>query len=126
MNSRIDILLTGNNLDPEAKCWVEVKNVTLLTDDTVRFPDAVTERGRKHLGELVECVRAGDRGVMFYLVNRPEGLVFRPATDIDPAYGEALAEAYKQGVEILAYRAASTLTGIAIGIESRCIWRNKL
>ncbi|HKJ89041.1 MAG TPA: DNA/RNA nuclease SfsA [Gammaproteobacteria bacterium] len=109
-NSRIDILLE----DPErGPCHVEVKNCTLLAPDgLVRFPDAVTERGRKHLDELMELSANGGRAVMFFLVNRPDGAGFGPADHIDPAYGKRLREAAEAGVELLAYRTRATPEGI--------------
>jgi len=100
--SRIDLLLE----DPgQPSCYVEVKNCTLLAGDgRVRFPDAVTERGRKHLDELVEIAAAGGRAVMCFLVNRADGRGFGPADHIDPGYGRRLREVVEAGVELLAYR----------------------
>ena len=112
VNSRIDILLS---CPQKGLCYVEVKNTTLLEDDVVLFPDAVSERGLKHLQELSQMVRDGHRAVMFYLVNRAEGTHFTPATKIDPAYSKGLSEALKAGVEVLAYRANHTLEGTSIG-----------
>jgi sugar fermentation stimulation protein A len=89
-----------------ALCYVEVKNVTLVEEDgCYYFPDSVTERGRKHLLELMECVRQGQRAVMFFCIQRSDGSVFKPAAHIDPAYAETLKEAQQAGVELLAYRA---------------------
>lgn len=104
--SRIDLLLEGG---PGPRCWVEVKNTTLLDGDAktgvVRFPDAVTERGLKHLGELVRLRAAGDRAVIFFLVNRSDGAAMGPADRVDPAYGAGLRDASRAGVEIVARRA---------------------
>jgi sugar fermentation stimulation protein A len=104
-NSRIDVLLEGAERPP---CLVEVKNVTLKRgtgpDDAVQFPDAVTQRGAKHLIELSEAVRQGSRAVMLYLVQRGDGGVFTIAADIDPNYAKALGEAVAAGVEVLCYR----------------------
>ena len=101
-NSRIDILLEKE----DQKCYVEVKNVTLVDDEGYyTFPDARTERGFKHLQELTEMVREGHRAVMFYLVQRSDGSGFRPAVHIDPAYAEGLKTAVNAGVETLVYRA---------------------
>ena len=103
--SRIDLLLErGPETSPE-RCWVEVKNVTLTCDGRALFPDAVTERGRKHLRELSIRVAVGDRAVMLYVVQRADAREFGPADDIDPAYGAALREAVAAGVETLCYRA---------------------
>ena len=106
--SRIDIYLEDSRkvLKP---CYVEVKNVTLLGDNCILFPDAVTTRGQKHLDELTEMVKKGFRSVMFYLINRPEGAYFKVADHIDPSYAQKLIEAENSGVELLAYRAHSDL-----------------
>jgi sugar fermentation stimulation protein A len=110
-SSRIDLLLE----DGPRRCYVEVKNVTLLAaDGAVAFPDAVTERGLKHLLELADVVRAGGRGVMLYVVQRADGAWFRPAVEIDPAYAETLAAAEAAGVEVLVYRAAVSPRGIRL------------
>ncbi len=99
--SRIDILLEGD----QGRCFVEVKNVTLVEHGRALFPDAVTERGQKHLRELMEVVRNGERGVILFTVQRGDGVAVAPADAIDPAYGRLLRQAVAQGVEALAYRA---------------------
>lgn len=111
-NSRIDLLLQEKGLKD---CFVEVKNTTLFDGENVLFPDAVTERGQKHLMELAEVVKNGHRGVIFFLANRPEGKAFLPADHIDPVYGKLLREVSKKGVEVLAYRAKHSLQGITLG-----------
>jgi sugar fermentation stimulation protein A len=116
-NSKIDVLLEQG----EKKCWVEVKNVTLFQEDSnlVEFPDSVTTRGLKHLNDLIAQVKLGDRAVMFYLVNRPEGDLFRAASSIDPEYAAGLKRAVEAGVEILCYRTHSTLEEMSIGDSVR-------
>jgi sugar fermentation stimulation protein A len=104
-NSRIDLLLESD-LAPD--CYVEVKNVTLIKGGTALFPDAVTERGTKHLRELAEMVRQGKRAVIFYCIQRSDAVEFRPATEIDPLYAKTLTEAVEAGVEALAYSAEVT------------------
>lgn len=99
--SRIDLLLSGE----QGKCYVEVKNVTLVEGGRALFPDAVSARGQKHLRELMEVVRQGDRGVNVFVVQRGDGESLSPADAIDPAYGRVLREAAQAGVELLAYRA---------------------
>jgi sugar fermentation stimulation protein A len=111
-NSRIDALLEQEG---KKSIYVEVKNTTLRRGDGILFPDAVTERGRKHLEELMEVVKAGHRAVMLFLVNRPDGKYFAPADDIDPKYGEVLRVAHKAGVEIIAIRSKSTTHEMEIG-----------
>ncbi|MFZ5660405.1 MAG: DNA/RNA nuclease SfsA [Pseudomonadota bacterium] len=102
-DSRIDILLEAPD---RPACYVEVKNCTLLAaDGRIRFPDAVTARGLKHLHALMEVVRQGQRAVMCFFIGRPDGRGFGPADQVDPAYGEGLRTAAAAGVEILAYRA---------------------
>jgi sugar fermentation stimulation protein A len=100
--SRIDILLEGE----KGRCYVEVKNVTLVEHGLALFPDAVTERGQKHLRELMEVVQNGARGVILFTVQRGDGRAVAPADSIDPAYGRLLREAMANGVEALAYRAS--------------------
>ena len=106
-NSRIDLLLEKDGPGEGAKCYVEVKNVTMKRDLSkkapVEFPDAVTARGAKHLAELTNMVRDGHRSVMFYLVQRADGPAFAIAGDIDPAYAKGLAAARSAGVEALCY-----------------------
>ncbi len=104
-NSRIDILLEDAAKPP---CYVEIKNVTMRRDKVAEFPDAVTARGTKHLGELADQVKVGSRAVMFYLIQREDCETFTLADDIDPAYAEALAVARKAGVEVLAYKCSLT------------------
>ncbi len=101
--SRIDLLLEGPGL-----CYVEVKNVTLADNGVARFPDAVTERGQKHLRELMAMVAAGARSVNLFVVQRADVHTVTPADDIDPAYGRLLRQAAQAGVELLAYQAHIT------------------
>jgi sugar fermentation stimulation protein A len=101
--SRIDLRLAGAG---RKATWVEVKNTTLRDGAVARFPDSVTERGRKHLEELTRLVRGGDRAVMFFLVNRTDCASMAPADAVDPEYGRALRKAAARGVELLAYRVA--------------------
>ncbi len=89
---------------PRPDALVEVKNCTLLEGDCLRFPDAVSLRGRKHLDLLAAAVAEGRRGVMLFALNRPEGRRFAPAWAIDPGYGKRLLEVSAAGVEVLAVR----------------------
>ncbi len=100
-HSRIDLLLEG----PAGRCFVEVKNATLIENSRALFPDAVTTRGQKHLNELMRVVREGDRGVIFFTVQRGDAESLSPADAIDPEYGRLLRLALANGVEALAYRA---------------------
>jgi len=109
-HSRLDLLLTGGC----GTCWVEVKNVTLAEGDRALFPDAVTERGQKHLIELMDVVRSGERGVIFFVVQRSDCRAVLPADGIDPRYGDLLREAVAAGVEPLAYRAGVSPGGVVL------------
>jgi sugar fermentation stimulation protein A len=100
-NSRIDLLLSGSL----GLCYVEVKNVTLVENDVAMFPDAVTLRGQKHLRELMQVVREGNRAVIFFVVQRLDAHSLAPADGIDPEYGRLLRLAVNNGVEALAYQA---------------------
>nr|BDT29141.1 DNA/RNA nuclease SfsA [Bacteriovorax sp. HI3] len=100
--SRIDILLSNS---PDEQCYVEVKNVTLIDDQGhALFPDAVTERGLKHLGELLELKKQGIRTVMLFVVQREDCHSFKVEQDIDPAYCKKLKEVMSEGVEVLVYQ----------------------
>lgn len=113
-NSRIDIYLANGDDD----CYVEVKGVTLIIDGEARFPDAPTERGAKHLKELIKLKKEGKRCVVFFLIQHPIGKFFRPNWDNDPVFSQTLNDAYDVGVEILVYRCDNQLDGIELIPES--------
>lgn len=104
-NSRADFLITQN----ERNIWIEVKSVTLSREaGLMEFPDSKTARGAKHLGELANRVRAGDRAIILYLVSRTDGARFKIASDIDPKYWEAGKDAALAGVETRVYCVTAT------------------
>ncbi len=107
-DSRFDLYGEGVN----TPCFIEVKNVTLREGKKALFPDAVTERGRKHLNTLIRVKRSGMRAVMLYVVQRLDVHIFSPAREIDPEYGKALDEAVKRGVEIIVAQAKVSPTEI--------------
>lgn len=116
-NSRIDLLLGNEGRRP---CYVEIKNVHMRPEPGIAsFPDAVTERGLKHLRELSLMVEQGHRAVMFYIVQRGDIAAFRPAHEVDPAYAIGLKDAHLAGVEIIAYscHVASTEISLAQRLE---------
>ncbi|MEM9211065.1 MAG: DNA/RNA nuclease SfsA, partial [Pseudomonadota bacterium] len=97
-NSRVDFLLTADAL-PD--CYVEVKNVHLRREsDWAEFPDSVTTRGAKHLGDLAAEVQKGHRAVLLYVVQRDDCRRVKMARDLDPNYAERLCEAARMGVEV--------------------------
>jgi len=104
--SRVDFLLESAGREP---CYVEVKNVTAAASRGVAlFPDCVSERGSRHLRELIRLKALGARPVQLYCVQRGDVKEVRPADGIDFEYGRTLREAIAAGVEVLAYRAKVT------------------
>ncbi|MEE4373601.1 DNA/RNA nuclease SfsA [Pseudomonas alliivorans] len=99
--SRVDFRLEY----PDGHVYLEVKSVTLGFDESAvaAFPDAVTQRGARHLRELAALAREGVRSVLLYCVNLTGIESVRPAQEIDPAYALALKDAMDAGVEVLAY-----------------------
>ncbi len=117
-NSRIDFLLTGPGL-PDA--YVEVKSVTLSRQPGLaEFPDSVTARGTKHLGELAAMATQGHRAVMLYLVQRTDCDRFALAADIDPTYAAAFEVAQAQGVEKLVYGTQISPRGVLVNSSINC------
>lgn len=103
--SRIDFLLSNNQADVRL-CYVEVKNVTLMENEGEGFfPDAVSERGSKHLRELMAMRAQGHRAVLLFCVQHSGILSVRAAAHIDAIYAATLAVAHNAGVEVIAYGA---------------------
>ena len=96
--TRLDFMLKKS--DSHKMHFIEVKNVTLAEDGVARFPDAVTERGQKHLKELMELIHKGHTGELVFTIQREDCKAFSPADDIDPEYGKLLRQASKQGLII--------------------------
>jgi sugar fermentation stimulation protein A len=110
--SRCDIVLESPR---RKRCYVEVKNVTAAASRGIAlFPDSVSERGAKHLRELMRLKAGGERPVQLYCVQREDVDEVRPADAIDPEYGRTLREAVEAGVEVMAYRALVTPEEIRI------------
>ncbi|WP_163847505.1 DNA/RNA nuclease SfsA [Pseudooceanicola aestuarii] len=98
--SRVDFLLRSPG---RRDAWVEVKSVTLCRQPGLaEFPDSVTARGLKHLGDLQAMADQGARAVLLFLVQRTDAARVGVAADIDPAYAQGLAAARANGVEVLA------------------------
>ncbi len=98
-NSRFDIYFEKEN----SKGFVEVKGVTLEDNGVAMFPDAPTERGRKHLIEMADAVSKGYEGFIFFLIQFKGAKYFTPNNITDPKFAEALSFCSKNGVKILAY-----------------------
>ncbi len=88
----------------EQVCFVEVKGVTLEREGWSYFPDAPTERGRKHIDELIHAVQHGHRAALLFVIQTEKPRGFSPNAVTDPAFAEKVKLAYQSGVEILAYR----------------------
>lgn len=110
-HSRIDLLLNAKGLRP---CLVEVKSCTYVEQGTAMFPDAVSDRGRKHLIELQTALGFGMRSVLLVLIQRMDAHLFRPADHIDPRWGSELRKAHAAGVEILVYSTHISSEGISL------------
>ena len=100
-DSRFDIYAENDT----EKCFIEVKNVTMKSENYALFPDAVTSRGLKHLKTLVEVKRSGIRDVMLYIIQRTAVDTFGIAKSIDPKYNSGLLRAISEGVEVIAMQA---------------------
>lgn len=99
-NSRFDFLLSNEKAE---EYYLEVKGVTLEEDGYCRFPDAPTERGRKHLLELIKVKESGRGAGILFLIQLGGVRKFSPNDETDPEFGEALRLAAKNGVDIFAY-----------------------
>ena len=86
------------------KGFIEVKGVTLEEDGVVRFPDAPTERGVKHIHELMKARSEGYMAYALFIVQMEGMRLFMPNDDTHPAFGDALREASAAGVDVLAYQ----------------------
>lgn len=101
-----------------AKVYIEVKNVTLAGGDyaegrgQARFPDAVTERGQKHLREMMELMAKGHKCELIFAVQRTDCIEFAPADDIDPEYGKLLREAIAKGLKVSPWVIEVTPVGV--------------
>lgn len=117
--SRVDFLLeTGTG----ERCWLEIKNCHLSrTPPLAEFPDCVAARSTKHLGELEAMVRAGDRAVALFVVQRTDCDAFSACHDLDPAFAAALERVADAGVEVLVYGCEMSVR--AIRISRRIDWR---
>ena len=115
IHGRFDFGLYGADTDQEPGTYVEVKSVTLARGCLGAFPDAVSERARRHVEALARCVAMGYRGVLLYCVPHTGIRSVTPADDIDPQYGSALRRAADAGVEVIAYGCTVSPREIALG-----------
>jgi len=99
--SRVDFLLTSPD---RPACWLEIKNCHLSRGDGLaEFPDCVAARSSKHLRELAAMVRAGDRAVVLFVVQRTDCDRFAACAELDPVFERTLGDVAEAGVEVLVY-----------------------
>ena len=116
--TKFDFLLTNN----KEKCFLEVKNVTLLRNNKIaEFPDAVTIRGKKHLLDLIRAKKKGYQSYILYLIQREECDSFKVAEDIDKDYEIAFKKAIKNGIQILCYNCKLTNKEIKLNDQIKLI-----
>lgn len=99
------------------KGFIEVKGVTLEKNSIAMFPDAPTERGAKHALEMIEAVKKGYKGIIFFLIQMRKPYLFRLNWEMDPKFSKAVKMASENGVEIIAYDSRVSPKGISIGNE---------
>ena len=97
--SRFDLYIEQG----ERKIFMEVKGVTLEEEGIVRFPDAPTERGIKHIKELCQCIKDGYEAYIMFVIQMKDVRYFEPNKKTQEAFARALLEAEQAGVHILAY-----------------------
>ena len=112
-DSRLDMMLEG----PTGQCYIEMKSVTLVVDGIARFPDAPTERGRKHVATLMKAVEDGHRAAAVFVIQRDDATGLTPYDANDPEFGTALREAVSAGVEAYAFTCTLTRQEITISGE---------
>lgn len=109
-NSRFDFYLENSR----EQAFLEVKGVTLEAEGVVSFPDAPTERGIKHIEELIACQKDGYKAYLLFVIQMSPVKYFRPNWQTQPAFGEALIKARNSGVELLAYDCAITCESMVL------------
>lgn len=119
--SRFDLYIEAQG----RKIFMEIKGVTLEDDGVVRFPDAPTERGVKHVEELAEAVKAGYEAYLFFVVQMKDVKYLAPNMKTHAAFGEALRQASKAGVNVLAYECQVEKDSIEITKEVPVVLGNE-
>jgi sugar fermentation stimulation protein A len=114
-HTRFDFFLANEG----ERCLLEVKSTTLVKDGVAMFPDAVTERGTRHVNELVKAKQEGYRACILFMIQRTDAAAFAPCDDIDPKFGKALRNAASEGVEIYAYKMEISRDFSLLSLSSR-------
>ena len=94
--NRFDFLLMRD----EKPLYLEVKSVTLVENGVAKFPDAVTERGKRHVEHLAKMTKDGVECMVLFVVQRPDAKIFQPQWERDPQFSEALLKAYNDGIKV--------------------------
>lgn len=103
-SSRLDFLLSSSLVAGQT-CYLEVKSVTLLADDHLEFPDAISLRARKHLSALTNIAMQGrSQAALLFVANCSDGKFISAAKGVDPQYASMLVAANKAGVCIIGVR----------------------
>lgn len=109
--SRLDIYFESTGV----RGFIEVKGVTLEENNVAMFPDAPTQRGTRHINELIQAASAGCQAWIVFLIQMKGVICFTPHPIMDPAFREALAAAARCGVGILAFDALVSPNSIILG-----------
>lgn len=113
-NNKSDIEALIDTTSNDDICYIEVKGVTLERDGWSYFPDAPTERGRKHITELIHAIREGYRAVLLLVVQLENTEGFSPNKATDPEFAKIFEDAINVGVEVFAYRCEITTDAVSI------------
>jgi len=100
----------AGGLFPELRSASDLTGLSL----SLIFPDAPTLRGKRHVEELAQIAREGQRATILFIIQRSDATALTPHDDTDPAFGKALRLAASQGVEIYAYRCRVTPSQVTI------------
>ncbi|MBY0264414.1 MAG: DNA/RNA nuclease SfsA [Holosporales bacterium] len=109
--SKVDFLLQSPG---KADCYLEVKNVHFKEGEAAFFPDTPTTRGQKHMRELADQVRRGNRAIVLYVIQREDVTSFSLGEQFDPVYAKEAQEAFNAGVEMIAYTCSLDRKGISL------------
>ncbi len=109
-NSRFDFKL----IFPQGPLFLEVKSVSFVENSVGKFPDAPTERGRKHLRELIHLKQKGCQSSVAFISQRSDTRTITSNDEVDPEFGKVLREAASNGVELYGYNCRVTPSSVSI------------
>lgn len=110
--SRIDFFLGGKE-----EMLLEVKGCTLVEEGWAKFPDAPTERGKRHVEELNRAKKEGFKAVILFLIIREDAQVFSPNWGMDPDFAAVLKQASQKGVKLVAYTFKNIFNGSNLEVK---------